>query len=253
MIKDFATYKQETGGRALLLFLLFGLAIYEFITAGFSAFAIVCSSPILFVFAFFAFKYRMFTFWTLLIANSFVMFFSMQGMLPSGIPASLYNELLEIILLSIAIVDARRTPCFERSANIMLYALIMWCGFCILEILNDTCNLGINMGAWYQGARIMAFQLMYAFLVYTIYIDNTKVLTQYLYFWVALSLFSCFWVWKQKNLGFTPSENAWIHDLDQEHISFKVEHSFDFSLIIRMLQVSEQEWHRLRSHFLSLD
>jgi len=211
MIKDFATYKQETGGRALLLFLLFGLAIYEFITAGFSAFAIVCSSPILFVFAFFAFKYRMFTFWTLLIANSFVMFFSMQGMLPSGIPASLYNELLEIILLSIAIVDARRTPCFERSANIMLYALIMWCGFCILEILNDTCNLGINMGAWYQGARIMAFQLMYAFLVYTIYIDNTKVLTQYLYFWVALSLFSCFWVWKQKNLGFTPSENAWIH------------------------------------------
>jgi hypothetical protein len=211
MIKDFATYKQETGGRAILLFLLFGLAIYQFVTVGFSAFAIVCCSPILVVFAYFAFKYRMFTFWMLLIANSIVMFFSMQGWLPSGIPLSLYNELLEIILLSIAIVDARKTPHFERTANIMLYALIMWCGFCILEILNDTCNLGINIKAWYQGSRKIAFQIMYAFLVFTVYIDNAKVLKNYLYLWTALALFSCFWVWKQKTFGFTPAEDAWIH------------------------------------------
>lgn len=58
----------------------------------------------------------------------------------------------------------------------MLYALIMWCGFCILEILNDTCNLGINIKAWYQGSRKIAFQIMYAFLVFTVYIDNAKVL-----------------------------------------------------------------------------
>lgn len=211
MIKNFATYTQETGGRAILLFLLFGLAIYQFISAGFSAFALVCISPILVVFAYFAFKYRMFIFWTLLMVNSFVMFFSMQGWLPSGIPASLYNELLEIILLGIAIIDARKTPHFERSINLMLYALLMWCGFCIIEILNDTCNLGINVGAWYQGARLMAFQLMYAFLVYTIYIDNAKVLMRYLYVWIALAFFSCFWVWKQIHIGFTPAEDIWIH------------------------------------------
>ncbi len=211
MIKNFATYTQETGGRAILLFLLFGLAIYQFISAGFSAFALVCISPILVVFAYFAFKYRMFIFWTLLMVNSFVMFFSMQGWLPSGIPASLYNELLEIILLGIAIIDARKTPHFERSINLMLYALLMWCGFCIIEILNDTCNLGINVGAWYQGARLMAFQLMYAFLVYTIYIDNAKVLMRYLSVWIALAFFSCFWAWKQIHIGFTPAEDIWIH------------------------------------------
>lgn len=253
MIKDFATYKQETGGRAILLFLLFGLAIYQFVTAGFSAFAIVCCSPILVVFAYFAFKYRMFTFWMLLIANSFVMFFSMQGWLPSGIPASMYNELLEIILLSIAIVDARRTPHFERTANIMLYALIMWCGFCILEILNDTCNLGINVKAWYQGSRKIAFQIMYAFLVFTVYIDNAKVLKNYLYLWTALAIFSCFWVWKQKTFGLLLLKMHGFMDQDQGHIYFKAEHSFVISPIIRMLQVSVQEWLQLQSPLLSLD
>ena len=57
MTKDFATYTQETGGRALLLFLLFGLAIYEFVNAGFSAFALVCLSPLIIIAAYVAFKY----------------------------------------------------------------------------------------------------------------------------------------------------------------------------------------------------
>ena len=65
MIKDFATYKQETGGRALLLFLLFGLAIYQFVNAGFSAFAVVCLSPLVIIAAYAAFKYRMAAFWSL--------------------------------------------------------------------------------------------------------------------------------------------------------------------------------------------
>lgn len=210
MIKDFATYKQETGGRALLLFLLFGLAIYEFINAGFSTFALVCCSPLIIIAAYFAFKYRMAAFWALFFINYFVQWFSKNQWLPSGIPLSLYNEMLEILLLGIAIIDARRTPHFERTANIMLYALIMWCGFCTLEVLNDTCGLGINIGAWYTGARMMAFQLLYCFLVFCIYIDNTKVLIQYLYVWATFSLFTVFYTWKQKHIGFSPAESAWL-------------------------------------------
>ena len=210
MIKDFATYKQETGGRALLLFLLFGLAIYEFIYAGFSAFAFICCSPIIIIAAYFAFKYRMAAFWTLFFVNYFIQWFNKNEWLPSGIPMSLYNEMLEILLLGIAIIDARRTPHFERTANLMLYALIMWCGFCTLEILNDTCGLGINIGAWYTGARLMAFQLLYCFLVFCIYIDNSKVLVQYLYVWAVFSLFTVFYTWKQIHIGFSPAESAWI-------------------------------------------
>ena len=211
MTKNIATYTQETGGRALLLFLLFGLAIYQFINAGFSAFAIICLSPLLIIACYVVFKYRMAAFWALFIINYFVQWFNKNQWLPSGIPISIYNEILEILLLIIAIIDARQTPHFERTANLMLYALLCWCGFCTIEVLNDTCGLGINVGAWYQGARMLAFQLIYAFLVYIIYIDKPKILVQYIMLWAGLSLFSVYWTWKQIHIGFTPAESTWLN------------------------------------------
>jgi hypothetical protein len=56
----------------------------------------------------------------------------------------------------------------------------------------------------------MAFQIMYAFLVFSIYISKPDILIKYLLLWGALALFASFWVWKQKNIGFTNAENAWI-------------------------------------------
>lgn len=213
MIKDFATYKQETGGRALLLFLLFGLAVYQFINAGFSAFAMICMSPFLVLAVYAAFTWKMTAFWVLFAINYTVMFFGKQQMLPNGIPTSLYNEMLELLLIAIAIVDAREEPKFERTANLMLYALIAWCGYCTLQVLNDTCDLGINVGNWYSGARLMAFQLLYIFLVFSLYVSTPKILQQYLRVWAAFSLFSAFWTWKQQTIGFTHPESIWIETI----------------------------------------
>lgn len=126
------------------------------------------------------------------------------------LPMSVPNEMLQIILLAIAIIDSRENPHFERCGNLMLFALAIWCGFCTLEILNDTCNIGINLGSWYSGARMMAFQLMYIFLVFSIYISTPEILQNYLKIWGALALFSVFWVWKQETYGFTTAESIWM-------------------------------------------
>ena len=192
----FKTYTNEHGGRAILLFLLFGLSIYQFIHAGFPVFAIICLSPLLVLAVYVLFSYKTTAFWALIFINYFVQFFDKQRLLPSGIPMSMYNELLEIL--------------FERTANFMLLTLMVWCGFCTLEVLNNTCGLGINVGAWYQGARLMAFQILYAFLVFSIYIDTPNMLVKYLFFWACICLFSVFWVWKQQYIGFTATENAWL-------------------------------------------
>lgn len=210
MIKDFATYKQETGGRALLLFLLFGLAIYQFITVGFTTFAMICATPILIIAFYVAFKWPMTVFWSLCIYNYVVFGLDRNNLMPPGVPVSLVVELLEILLLSVAIIDARKTPNFERTGNLMLYALLCWCGFCTIEVLNDTCGIGINVAAWYQGARMLAFQIMYAFLVFTIYINTPKRLIQYILFWAGLSLFGSLYTLKQKYIGFSPAESAWL-------------------------------------------
>ena len=129
MTSRFTAYSQENGGRVILLFLLFLLAIYQFITAGFNAFAIICLIPLAVPIVYAAFNWQMLTFWVLIFMNYFLQFLGKQNMLPQGIPMSIYNELLEIILLLIAIVDARQAPHFERTGNLMLISILAWCWF----------------------------------------------------------------------------------------------------------------------------
>ena len=203
------TYSRNNGGRVLLLFLLFLLALYQLTHAGFSTFAVVCLLPLLVVAIYSCFKWKMLTFWMLIIINYFLQMKGVAEQLP--VPMSLPNEMLEIILLAIAIVDARENPHFEKCANLMLFALMIWCVFCTLQMFNDTCDLGFNIASWYTGARLMAFQLLYAFLVFSIYISSPKILLNYLRIWALLSLFSAYWTYKQKNIGFTHIEYSWLY------------------------------------------
>lgn len=202
-------YAHENGGRVLLLFLLFLLAIYELINSGLNTFIVICLSPFLILAVYTLFRWRMSAFWTLIIINYFL---QMKGApLPSGIPMSLWNEMLELLLIAIAIVDSRQDPHFERCMNLMLFAILIWFGFCLLELLNNTCGLGIDVAAWFTSARLMVIQLLWILIVFNIYISTPKKLILYLRVWALLSLFSAYWTWKQKNIGFTPTEYGWLY------------------------------------------
>lgn len=208
MTKDYITFSRENRGRVLLLFLLFLLSIYSLITSGINGMAMYLTLPVSIIFVYLAFSYRMFTFWILFFINYFVMFLAKEGLWP-GIPASLPNELLEIILIAIAIIDLRESN-FENLANMMILALIGWCILCILEVLNDTCGLGIKIGAWFSGVRLMAFQLLYAAIVFGLYINSPKRIYNFLTIWALCSIFAAFWCWKQKNIGWTEGESRWL-------------------------------------------
>jgi O-Antigen ligase. len=123
---------------------------------------------------------------------------------------SLYNEAFQLLLIALALIDVEKKR-FNRCSNIMLLALLIWCAFCTLEVLNDTCGVGIDIASWYTLSRMMAFQLLYIFIVFTLYIDTPKILIRYLYVWGGLALLAVFWVWKQKYIGLTPGESGWLH------------------------------------------
>lgn len=200
-------YTHENGGRVILLFLLFALAIYEFIHAGFNAYAVICLSPLAILFAYWAFKWKMGVFWLLIIANWFIM----NRNLNVPFPKSLADEMFELILIAMAIIDFRDTPHFGRAWNAMLLAVIIWSGLCSLELLNDTCGLGINFSTWFTGFRLMALHLVWILLVFSLYISNPKTLIYYLRLWAILSLISVFYTWKMKTYGFTVTENSFIY------------------------------------------
>lgn len=204
----FRSYAQDNGGRVAILFLLFLLALYNFYSAGFSGFATICAIPIIILVIIAAFRQRMLMFWGLIFINYIIQWHNIT--LPRGIPISLYNEIVEIILIMLALLDFNNVK-GRRLYNLMALFLFVWCGYCTLELLNDTCNLGINIGAWYQGVRLIAYQLLYAFIIFTIYINSSDRLVKYLIVWGALALLAVVVVWKQKYIGLTNKDFAWLH------------------------------------------
>lgn len=203
-------YTHDNGGRVALLFLLFALAIFEFINAGFNAFAIICLSPLAIFFCYVAFRWRMTVFWALIVVNWFIM----NRNLNIPFPKSLADELLELTLIAIALLDIRKESYFGRAWNFMLLTIMVWCGLCLLEILNDTCGLGMNVSAWFTGFRLMALHLVWIILVFSLYISNSKALITYLRIWAVLSLYSAFYTWKMINIGLTDIEYNWLYNSD---------------------------------------
>lgn len=201
-------YTHDNGGRVMLLFLLFALAIYEFIHAGFNSFAVICLSPLAILFIYVAFRWKMTVFWTLIVVNWFIM----NRNFDIPFPKSLADELLELILIAIAIIDIRKEIYFGRAWNFMLLAVMIWLGLCAIEIFNDSCGLGINVNTWFTGFRLMALHLVWIILVFSLYISNPQRLLIYLRLWAVLSLFSAFWTWKMINIGFTNKEFNWIYN-----------------------------------------
>lgn len=200
-------YANEGTGKTLLLLLLFLLALYSFATAGISGFAMVCLLPVVVIYVYLAFRYKMITFWILFVVNYFLHFTYRTFYIP--IPMSLPNELFMLILLMIALIDSKDMH-GERCLNLMGLAIGVWCAFCTLEVLNDTCQIGIDVARWFTAARLFAFQLIYIFLVFSLYFSNPKILHQYLKVWGVLTIYAAFWVWKQKTFGFTAGENAFL-------------------------------------------
>lgn len=217
MTSTLKTYTHEHGGRVFLLFLLFLFAIYNFVTSGFNSFAIVCVLPLIVLFVYIAFNWPYIVFWSFIIINYILPLLNFNQWLPSGVPLSLYNELFEIALIAIALIDFRKDHHWGRSMNLMGFAILLWFLLCVLEVFNDTCSLGINVGAWFTGFRLMAFQLVYFLLIFSIYINSPEVLTRYLRIWACLALFSVYWTFKQEYIGMNPIEYARIHEWGSKH------------------------------------
>ena len=220
------SYTKENGGRALMLLLLFFLAVYNFITAGYPAFVAIISIPALLLLGYVFFKSKTTLFYTLFTVNFFIMFITRHFYIP--LPTSMMNEILEILLIGLALVDVSKYR-FGETLNVMLLMLMVWFAFCCLEILNDACGIGIDIYRWYTGARLMSFQLVYAHIVMTIYVNSPSKLVRMLIVWACFILFAAFWVWKQRNIGLTNAEKSFIYNSPAHFMGGRIRYMSCFS------------------------
>ena len=200
-------YSRGNGGRAILLFLLFSIAILNFLSSGYSAFVAVMCIPAIALVGYFLFSRKMAMFYTLFIVNTIIMFIERHFHLP--VPVSLINELFELMLIGMVLVDHWRFH-LSRLINVMFLCAIVWVMFCCIEIFNDQCGLGIDVYRWYTGARLMSMQILYAFVVTTLFIDTPKKIMTLLFIWAVFIVFAAIWLWKQKNIGLTEAESRFL-------------------------------------------
>ena len=225
-VSNIRSYSKENGGRALVLLLLFFLAIYNFITTGYSAFATIISIPALLLVGYIFSKHKMVLFYTLFALNFFISFITRHYYIP--LPTSMMNEMLEILLIGLALLDVAQYR-FRDTLNVMLLMLIVWFAFCCIELFNDACGLGIDVYRWYTGARLMSFQLVYALIVVTIYINTPSKLIQLLLVWACFIVFAAFWVWKQRNIGLTNAEKSFIYNSPAHFMGGRIRYMSCFS------------------------
>ena len=197
-----------TGMRAIGLILLFLLALYELYSGGLPMMAVVCMSPLLLLGIYFALNYRYVIFWVMILTNMFMPFLARMGWFP--LPQSVAIEAIEILLILLAMIHSAEHK-ITNILNFMGLGLMLWVGFGFIEIFNDSCDIGFHPDWWYQGARLMFFQLAYAQIVTGLYINNPKRLRQWVYVLAGFMFFAGFWGWKQRRFGFTDAEWGFLH------------------------------------------
>lgn len=203
------------GGRTIILFLLFCIGLYNLTHMGLPGLAVVCLIPLIGIFMYVCLERKMVLFYVLLFANYFVSFASRSGFLP--IPISAVNEMLEVLLLILAMLDTKDTyPSW--LINAMSLGVIVWVLFTCIEIFNTTCGIPGLAGFWFTGIRLMTFQIVYATVVVTLYISSPKMVKRFVFIWAVFSIFSAFWVWKQQTFGFTDGEKRFLVQAAKTHI-----------------------------------
>ena len=155
MTKTYVTNGRDLGGRVIILFLLFLVALYFLATAGLTPFAAICMLPAIAIFVYLAMKRQNTLFWYIFIMNYIVMGLQRYGYIP--VPITVVTLLPQLLLLMSLVAFPRHGK--NTMATPMLFAILLWAGYLVLQFFNETCSLPVNIGNWLT--NIMFFSLYF--------------------------------------------------------------------------------------------
>lgn len=206
MIKAFTTYGNKIGGRVIVLFLLFLLALFQFYKMGLTGFAAVCMIPALGLFLFLAIKHQNALFWFIFAMNYFVMGLGRYGYIK--VPVTAVTILPQFLLLMALIIIPRKGK--NSLGTPMLLAILLWAFYLVLQIFNDTCGLPFSMGDWLTNFNFFACYFLMAYILISKIINTPENIMRFLRLWACFSLLATYWAWRQKTFGFDHAESIWL-------------------------------------------
>ena len=199
-------YTQNHGGRVIVLFLLFLLALYQLSTLGLTAFAAVCLIPAVLIFLFLAVKHQNALFWYIFTINYFVMGLQRYGYIP--VPITVVAVLPQMLLLMSLLIIQR--PSKNSMLNPMLLGIIIWTFYLTLQIFNRTCGLPLSVGDWLMNMNFYAFYFIIAFVLINKIVNTPENVMRFIRLLAYFSIAACYWAWRQQTFGWDTAENAWL-------------------------------------------
>lgn len=206
-MSNLTTYSRESGGRVLVLFLLFLLALYEFYSMGITGMALVCMIPLLVVGVYIAFQFKMTIFWFIFVVNYIIM--GMGRYYPLPVPTTVLTITPQILLLMVAVIDTRQNI-KAKFGNLMNYAFCLWLIYVFLQVFNETLGLPISIGDW--GRNFLFYGLIFFITcsLITVYIHSPQNIMKFCRLWAYFSIAGFFWAWRQQTYGWDDTEWAWL-------------------------------------------
>ncbi len=208
MIKALASNTMNHGGRVLILFLLFLLALYQFSSTGFTGFAAVCLIPAVIIFVFLAVKHQNALFWYIFTANYFVMGLQRYGYIPPSVPITAVTVLPQLLLLMAILINPR--PGKNKMGTPMLLAILLWTAYLVLQLFNETCGLPISVGNWLTNMNFYSFYFIISYILINKIVNTPKNIMRFMRIWACFSIAAAFWAWRQKTFGWDNTEWIWL-------------------------------------------
>ena len=207
MANTSVTYKDFYGGRGVLLFLLFILAMFSFYSMGITGLALVCLIPAGLIFFALTMKHQDGLFWFFFFINYFVMGLQRYGYIP--VPVTLVTLGPQFLMLMSFIIVPRQNV-KNSMATPMLLGIIIWTLYLFIQLFNETCGLPISVFDWLQNVNFYAFYFILCYIIINQVVNTPKNVMKFLRLWAYFTLLATFWAWRQKTFGWDNSENAWL-------------------------------------------
>ena len=206
MNKTYATSGNHIEGRVIVLFLLFLFALYTLTTSGIVVYTAICVIPAIAIFIFLALKHQNALFWYIFSMNYFVMGLVRYGYIP--IKVTVVTVLPQVLLILALIIHPKKGK--NSLGTPMLFAILIWASYLIIQVFNETCGLPVSIGDWLTNLNFFAFYFILAYILISKVINTPENIMRFLRLWALFSLIATFWAWRQKTFGWDQTEWRWL-------------------------------------------
>lgn len=143
-----------------------------------------------------------------IVLNYFIMGISRYVTIP--LPVSILIEGVSIVYL-IILFSNRDKYHEEGKIPVPLFAIFgLWTLYCTLEIINDSCNLGLDVVSWFKDVRFYGYDPLLSMAIFSMIICSKKDVKKFLQVIGVLLIIAGIKCYCQKTYGFDSGEAEWL-------------------------------------------